>query len=350
METTACFRGYRLSTCGPMDHSQAPILQALQAYHDSGQLPFTPPGHEQGRGVDPRVRAVLGEAVFRSDVLAVGGLDDRASSGGVLEQAQQLMADAVGAGQTFFSTCGSSLSVKAAMLSVAGPREKLLIGRDAHKSVVAGLILSGICPVWVEPQWDEDLHLAHPHLTAGVRRRLRRASRCARRSGGDALAGDVRSHIEAIEGLHLHGRDDFCGPGRAFDADPLQLVVDVSALGTGGYQIADWLREHHRINVGLADHRRIGVQLTHADDSQTIGTLLDALQDLRKPATELPPPPRVQIPRRASCGWSRPWCPVMRSLPESTTSVTAGSRSRRRGTPHALPARHSGRTAGRAPD
>ena len=30
------------------------------------------------------------------------------------------MADAVGADQAFFSTCGSSLSVKAAMLAVAG--------------------------------------------------------------------------------------------------------------------------------------------------------------------------------------------------------------------------------------
>lgn len=31
------------------------------------------------------------------------------------------MADAVHADHTFFSTCGSSLSVKAAMLAVAGP-------------------------------------------------------------------------------------------------------------------------------------------------------------------------------------------------------------------------------------
>lgn len=72
------------------------------------------------------------------------------------------MADAVGAEHTFFSTCGSSLSVKSAMLSVAGPHEKLLVGRDAHKSVVSGLILSGAQPIWVEPQWDPDLHLAHP--------------------------------------------------------------------------------------------------------------------------------------------------------------------------------------------
>lgn len=50
------------------------------------------------------------------------------------------MADAVGAGQAFLSICGSSLSVKAAMLAVAGGQGELLISRDAHKSVVAGLV------------------------------------------------------------------------------------------------------------------------------------------------------------------------------------------------------------------
>jgi lysine decarboxylase len=144
------------------DHTRAPVLEALEDYRRSGRLSFTPPGHKQARGADPAVREVLGDAVFLGDVLASGGLDDRLTRGRVLQRAQELMADAVHADHTFFSTCGSSLSVKAAMLAVAGPHEKLLIGRDAHKSVVSGLILSGIEPVWVEPRWDAGRHLAHP--------------------------------------------------------------------------------------------------------------------------------------------------------------------------------------------
>ncbi len=143
-------------------HSRAPVLEALESYHREGRLSFTPPGHKQARRADPAVREVLGDAVFLGDVLATGGLDDRLTRGRVLQRAQELMADAVHAEHTFFSTCGSSLSVKAAMLSVAGPHEKLLIGRDAHKSVVSGLILSGIEPVWVEPRWDAGRRLAHP--------------------------------------------------------------------------------------------------------------------------------------------------------------------------------------------
>ncbi|MFD5827708.1 aminotransferase class I/II-fold pyridoxal phosphate-dependent enzyme [Lentzea sp. NPDC060358] len=144
-----------------MDQSRAPVLEALQAFREHGYTPFTPPGHRQGRGVDPRVLDVLGEAVFAADVIPVNGLDDRLNRHGVIEHAQQLMAEAVDAEQAFFSTCGSSLSVKSAMLSVAGPHEKLIVPRHAHKSVVSGLILSGVSPVWLSPHWDAERHLSH---------------------------------------------------------------------------------------------------------------------------------------------------------------------------------------------
>ncbi|MFB9831078.1 aminotransferase class I/II-fold pyridoxal phosphate-dependent enzyme [Actinoallomurus acaciae] len=387
-----------------MDHSEAPVLDALAAYHRRRYLPFTPPGHKQGRGADPRVRAVLGDDVFRADVLATAGLDDRMSSARVLERAQELMADAVGAEHTFFSTCGSSLSVKSAMLSVAGPHEKLLVGRDAHKSVVAGLILAGIRPIWVEPRWDPELRLAHPpsatayerhfaehpdargalvtsptpygtsgdlsaitkvchdrdlplivdeawgahlpfhpelptwamdagadvcvtsvhkmgsgleqssvfHLQGGRvdpavlsaredllgttspsvlvyaaldgwRRQMVEEGRDLLQAALD-VARSVRAEIAGIEGMRVHGEADFLGPNRAAEMDPLQLIIDISALGVTGYSAADWLREHHRVNLHVSDHRRISAQLTYADDEESVRPFLAALHHLAQEA------------------------------------------------------------------
>ncbi|EUA35384.1 putative orn/Lys/Arg decarboxylase [Mycobacterium xenopi 3993] len=62
--------------------------------------------------------AVLGRDPFRADMLASGGMDDWRSGGRYLAQAEELMADAVGASSAFFSTCGSSLSVRAAMMAL----------------------------------------------------------------------------------------------------------------------------------------------------------------------------------------------------------------------------------------
>jgi arginine/lysine/ornithine decarboxylase len=144
-----------------MDQSRAPIVDAIEEYHRLGRYGFSPPGHRQERGIDERTLAVLGADVFRGDLLATGGLDDRTSSHGYLEEAQQLAAEAVGADQTFFSTCGSSLSVKAAILAVTRGDGELLIGRDAHKSVTSGLVLSGLQPRWIHPRYDEAQHMAH---------------------------------------------------------------------------------------------------------------------------------------------------------------------------------------------
>src|SRR6195952_5406574 len=155
-----------------MDHSRVPVLEALQEFRRRGDVVFGPPGHRQGRGVDPRVLEIVGEGVFASDVLTLNGLDDRRESQGVISQAEDLMADAVHADKAFFSTCGSSLSVKTAMISVAGPGEKMLVSRNAHKSVVAALIVSGVQPIWVHPHLDEDLALAHPPEPQGVRSAL----------------------------------------------------------------------------------------------------------------------------------------------------------------------------------
>ncbi|MFD8595292.1 aminotransferase class I/II-fold pyridoxal phosphate-dependent enzyme [Kitasatospora sp. NPDC059646] len=399
-----------------MDQSQAPVLEALSALHANPLTAFTPPGHKQGRGTDPRVLDVLGADVFRSDVLATGGLDDRTDSHGTLQRAQELMAEAVDADHTFFSTCGSSLSVKAAMLAVAGPHEHLLVGRDAHKSVIAGLILAGIRPIWVDPAWDAERHLAHPPTADAYRAALAAhpeargalvtsptpygscadlraiADAChehgvpllvdeawgahlpfhhqlpawAMDAGADlcvtsvhkmgsgleqgsvfhlrgdlidpvvlgrcadlldttspnvliyaaldgwrrqmvqhgprlyddalALAAQTRDRIDAIDGMHVHGRADFCGPGLAADLDPLQIIIDITALGTTGYRAGDWLRAHHQITAHLCDHRRISAQLTHADDPVSTGALLDALAELAVHAPELTPAQQVDVP------------------------------------------------------
>ncbi|MEU6547984.1 ornithine decarboxylase [Streptomyces sp. NPDC046859] len=156
-----------------MDHSRVPVLEALQEFRRRGDIAYGPPGHKQGRGVDPRVADIVGLDVFRSDVLSLNGLDDRRQSQGVLSQAQELMADAVGAEHAFFSTCGSSLSVKTAMLAVAGPGEKLLLSRNAHKTVIAAVIVNGVEPIWVHPKFDTERHLAHPPEPDDVRRCLR---------------------------------------------------------------------------------------------------------------------------------------------------------------------------------
>ncbi|MFF0818602.1 aminotransferase class I/II-fold pyridoxal phosphate-dependent enzyme [Rhodococcus sp. NPDC003318] len=231
-----------------MDHSRAPMLEALAEYHRRGRYGFTPPGHRQGRGVDPQVTEILGMDPFRSDVLAASGLDDRRSSHRYLADAEELMADAVGAEQSFFSTCGSSLSVKAAMMAVAGNNPGgLLLGRDSHKSVVAGLIFSGVMPRWITPRWDADMHFSHPpspdQVRAGWERHPDGAGALVVSPSPYGTCADIAGIAEACHergkpliideawGAHFPFHDEL--PTWAMDAGADVCVVSVHKMGAG---------------------------------------------------------------------------------------------------------------------
>jgi len=52
------------------------------------------------------------------------------------------------------------------------------------------------------------------------------------------LATSLRSRVEQIEPPHADG-DEFLGPDRAAELDPLPLVIDISALKITGYSADD---------------------------------------------------------------------------------------------------------------
>lgn len=398
-----------------MDQSVAPLLDALVDYRRKDRYGFTPPGHRQGRGTDERVLEVLGREPFADDVLASGGLDDRRTSHEYLKHAEDLMAEAVGADVAWFSTCGSSLSVKAAMMAVAGGDGSLLVSRDSHKSIVAGLIFAGMQPRWITPRWDAERHFSHPpsprqveeawkehpdaagalvvspspygtcadiagiaevchargkplivdeawgaHLpfhenlptwamdagadvcvvsvhkmgagfeqgsvfhVQGDRIDQDRLSACAdllmttspnvlvyaamdgwRRQMAHRghellgaaldLARRLRTDIEALPDVKVLD-DELLGVQASHDLDRMQVLIDVSATGTSGYQAHDWLREHAHLDMGMSDHRRILATLSMADDDHTAGRLIDALTLWRKAADDFEPPPRIDLP------------------------------------------------------
>src|SRR4051795_3825308 len=138
---------------GPVrkDQDAVPIADAMRDFWDRGMLTFSIPAHNGGRGPAPEFTRWAGRDAARFDLPMSHGVDTRDRAWGVLSTAQELFAEAAGARQTLFSTNGSSLSVRVAMLTVAGPGDTLLITRNIHKSVVAGLVYSGARPVWIDP-------------------------------------------------------------------------------------------------------------------------------------------------------------------------------------------------------
>src|SRR4051795_11288899 len=69
--------------------STTPILDAIRAYYDDDSYAFAIPAHKGGRGSDPRVRDLLGDA-FRADISMQNGVDNRHQAFQVQATAQDL--------------------------------------------------------------------------------------------------------------------------------------------------------------------------------------------------------------------------------------------------------------------
>jgi arginine/lysine/ornithine decarboxylase len=159
---------------GPVRKAQdaVPIADAMVDYHRRGMLSFSIPAHSGGRGPAPEFPRWAGMDAARFDLPMSHGVDTRDRAWKVQSTAQELFAEAIGAKQTLFSTNGSSMNAHVAIMTVAGPGEKLVMARNGHKSAFAGLVMSGASPVYVEPYYDEELKLSLGPLPADLRTAL----------------------------------------------------------------------------------------------------------------------------------------------------------------------------------
>ncbi|WP_411167982.1 aminotransferase class I/II-fold pyridoxal phosphate-dependent enzyme [Clostridium sp. MB05] len=144
-----------------MNQYETPLFDALKEYVNRDTLPFHVPGHKKGVGIDKEFKDFIGENPFKIDVTVFKLVDSLHHPTGPIKKAQELVADAYGSDASFFSIHGTSGAIQAMILAVVNDGDKIIVPRNVHKSVTSGIILSGAVPVFMEPEIDKKLGIAH---------------------------------------------------------------------------------------------------------------------------------------------------------------------------------------------
>jgi arginine decarboxylase len=222
------------------DQNRAPLFEALKAYHSRNVIPFDVPGHKHGKGLR-ELAEFLGDKIMEIDVNSMDCLDNICNPIGVIKEAELLAANAYGAEDAFFLVNGTSSGVQAMIMSVCKPGDKIILPRNAHKSTIGGIILSGAVPVYIQPEINEDLGVAmgvtvdsvrkivkqHPDAKAiflinptyyGATSNIKAIVKIARRYGMTVL-------VDEAHGAHLSFHKDLPKSG-------IDLGADLSAAST----------------------------------------------------------------------------------------------------------------------
>lgn len=144
-----------------LDQYKTPLFDALMEYVDRETIPFHVPGHKKGVGIDEEFKKFIGENPFKIDVTVFKLVDSLHHPTGPIKKAQELAADAYGSKASFFCIHGTSGAIQAMIMSVVKSGDKIIIPRNVHKSVTSGIILSGATPVYMQPELDKRVGIAH---------------------------------------------------------------------------------------------------------------------------------------------------------------------------------------------
>jgi arginine decarboxylase len=126
--------------------ADAPLLRAYLAALERDGRPFHTPGHKGS--------TALTGTVVAGDLPLAGGVDTVKLRHGWLTEAERRAAALYGADVCHFSVGGSTHCNQALALAVGAPGDAVIVSRTLHRSMLLGLVLAGLEPVWVEPEVD----------------------------------------------------------------------------------------------------------------------------------------------------------------------------------------------------
>lgn len=155
-----------------MSQNRAPLYEALLRYAKKKVVKFHVPGHQYGAGLSKALLKLLGGGAS-FDLSFLEYIDSLSHPKSVIKEAQELAAQTFGAEETLFLVQGSTTGVLAMILSTCSFNDKILVARNMHQSVVAGLLLSGAKPVYLQPKFDEKFNLPLQIEPETVERALR---------------------------------------------------------------------------------------------------------------------------------------------------------------------------------
>jgi arginine/lysine/ornithine decarboxylase len=254
----------------PERQYRTPLFDALVALAEARKVSFHTPGHKSGKGISTRFRKFVGSKIFTIDLTTLDEVDCLQKPVGVIREAQELAAEAHGADRSFFLVNGTTVGNHAMILSTVLPGEEVLVARNAHKSILAGIILSGATPRFFLPSFDPDLGIAI-NVSAATAEDAMRAYPKARvvaltSPNYYGIAADTPTIVAAGQ---RQGRvvivDEAHGPHLHFHPDLPPSAVDAGADLT--------VQSTHKIVGGMTQASMLHVKGTTVDAGRVAGIL-----------------------------------------------------------------------------
>lgn len=137
-----------------INEQRTPLYDALIRHSHKTKWSFHVPGHKNGAiGFGGNQNKAFA-SVLPIDVTELTGLDDLHEPSEAIQEAQALTASLYGVNSSYFLVGGSTAGNLVMLLSAFQENDVVFVQRNCHKSVLNGLELAGLRPVFLSPGID----------------------------------------------------------------------------------------------------------------------------------------------------------------------------------------------------
>ncbi|CAH0347555.1 aminotransferase class I/II-fold pyridoxal phosphate-dependent enzyme [Bacillus sp. CECT 9360] len=142
-----------------MNQSKTPLFDALLQHKSKKSISYHVPGHKGGLVFTEKGRHEY-QSILSFDVTELNGLDDLHAPQGAIFEAQKLLAELYKAQESYFLVNGSTVGNLAMILAACREGDTVLVQRNCHKSILHGLMLANVKPVFLSPVLDGEWEVA----------------------------------------------------------------------------------------------------------------------------------------------------------------------------------------------
>ena len=125
-------------------YSETPIYDTLKDYLSKDPVRMHVPFHN---GIPNN--NIFPKELYNLDISEVSGYDIEGEDNPIF-QSEKITADCFDVEHSFYLTGGASIGLAAGLIALNKHGKKVILARNVHKSVINGVILSGLEPIWLD--------------------------------------------------------------------------------------------------------------------------------------------------------------------------------------------------------
>lgn len=128
---------------------KTPIINKLNDIVDEDLISFHVPGHKLGKIYNRLGYTSIIEKIYKMDTTEIIETDNLHSPDGIIKESQKRASKAFKSDKTYYLVNGTTCGIQASIMTVCSPKDKLIVNRDCHQSVINGCILGDVKPVYI---------------------------------------------------------------------------------------------------------------------------------------------------------------------------------------------------------